>query len=119
MIYVDDSLITSERDDLIEETKKALGKEFQITDLGEENYFLGIKFEKGKLNFSQKLSQAAYVDTILERFQMSQSRSVSTPMTAEFAARHNVYRNEAKEDRREDLEVPYRELIGCLLYLAR
>lgn len=43
LVHVDDMLITSSSFKLIEETKRALQQAFEIKDLGELKYFLGIK----------------------------------------------------------------------------
>lgn len=98
MVYVDDLLITSLSEKLIADTKKDLSEEFEITDLGQVNYFLGIKYGKGSSDFSMKLSQTAYIKKILDLFGMNPARSVSTPMTPEYAAECNIHRSQSKEE---------------------
>lgn len=68
MIYFDDLMITSESEGIIADTKNDLGQEFEITDLGLVNHFLGSKFKKGSSDLYMKLSQTAYVEKILDRF---------------------------------------------------
>jgi len=47
-LYVDDLLITGSSTSEIEKTKKKLKQEFEMTDLGELSFFLGMKFVKLK-----------------------------------------------------------------------
>lgn len=46
LIYVDDILITEDNLELIKEAKKALQLSFQMKDLRELKYFLGIEFSR-------------------------------------------------------------------------
>ncbi len=46
MVYVDDLVIVSNNDVVVEETKRNLGEKFGITDFGALRYFLGIKFDR-------------------------------------------------------------------------
>lgn len=43
VLYVDDLLITGNDEDLIQQTRKALSTEFEMTDLGLLHYCLGIE----------------------------------------------------------------------------
>ena len=43
VIYVDDLIVTRSSHDEIEHVKKVLGAEFDMKDLGELKYFLGIE----------------------------------------------------------------------------
>ena len=43
VIYVDDLIITRSNKDEIDDVKKVLGAEFDMKDLGELKYFLGIE----------------------------------------------------------------------------
>lgn len=44
LVYVDDSLITSSTNGVIEEAKKSLHKHFEFKELGDLRYFFGIEF---------------------------------------------------------------------------
>jgi len=116
LVYVDDMVIMSiDKGDLVA-TKKSLKKDFKITDLGPLAHFLGVKFDRD--GNTMKLSQAAYVERVLERFGMSESRPAPTPMVQDFT---NISSRLAssEEERLEMAKVPYRQAVGSLLYLAR
>lgn len=89
--------------------RDALMQEFPITDLKTPHYFLGmkIKFRTDGIY----LSQQAFMERLLERFNMTECKPTKTPMEA----RVNSTTEEGAE---YIIEVkPYRELVGCLIYL--
>ena len=56
-----------------------------MNDLGEASYILGIKLLQDRKNRMLALSQAAYIDKILVRFAMHESKKGSLPF------RHRIY----------------------------
>jgi hypothetical protein len=46
VLYVDDLIVTSTNDELIYKIQKILSTEFEMKDLGELKYFLGIEVVK-------------------------------------------------------------------------
>jgi hypothetical protein len=77
-VYVDDIIIASNNMEKINNLKENLAKIFQMKDMGQIKYCLGIEFnvKKNKVTMSQK----KYVDDLLKRFGMENSKEVSTPM---------------------------------------
>ncbi|KAH7488926.1 Retrovirus-related Pol polyprotein from transposon RE1 [Phytophthora ramorum] len=55
-LYVDDLVLASSNDELLESTKHALSKRFEMTDLGELEYFLGMEIKNDR--DSGKVTQA-------------------------------------------------------------
>ncbi len=82
--YVDDLLIAIESSEAIAQTKFVLGSKFSITDLSEFYYFLGIKFEQASVGQVINLPQEAYLNRVLDRFNISDANLVSTRMTCDF-----------------------------------
>ncbi|CAB0005156.1 unnamed protein product [Nesidiocoris tenuis] len=105
VVWVDDILITG-RQSRIDELVVALEKEFDAKDLGQLASFLGIKIVRNE--DSLQLSQSDVIDKIIARFRMADCKAASTPMETKF----QVLPSEPAVD------VPYRELIGCLNYIA-
>ena len=65
LLWVDDLIIASSNDNLMNETKSLLKARFKMTDLGTPNWFLGIDFkvEKGCITMSQSAYlQMFYLD---------------------------------------------------------
>ena len=61
-----------------------LSSQFDMKDLGEANYILGIKLWRDRKNRMLGLSQAGYIDKILARFSMQNSKKVLLPSDMEF-----------------------------------
>ena len=66
ILYVDDILLASSDVSLLQETKKFLSSNFDITDLGEASYVLGIEIHRDRNNAVLGLSQKAYLEKVLK-----------------------------------------------------
>lgn len=108
-LYVDDLLVTGSNLDLIILFKTEMMEVFEMTDLGEMFYFLGMEIQqKGQEIF---ICQQKYAKEILIKFKMEECKSTTTPM--------NQKEKFCKEDGAEKVdEGLYRSLIGCLMYLT-
>ena len=56
-----------------------LSSQFDMKDLGEANYILGIKLWRDQKNRMLGLSQVVYIDKILSRFNMQNSKKGLLP----------------------------------------
>lgn len=77
-VYVDDILLFSKNQSAIKQVKCALSKFFDIDDIGECRHVLGLDINKSENSLS--LKQRQYTVDILEKFQMSDCKAVSTPI---------------------------------------
>ena len=59
--------------------------QFEMKDLGEANYILGIKILGDRKNKLLALSQTSYIDKILARFNMENSKRGTLPL------RHGIH----------------------------
>jgi hypothetical protein len=76
--YVDDVLITGDNSEHISHVKQHLSKEFQMSDLGPLSYFLGIEVHQTPKGFY--LSRSKYIQDLLDRSGITDTRTVATPM---------------------------------------
>jgi len=76
-LYVDDLLITGSSTSEIEKVKEKLKLEFEMTDLGELSFFLGMKFVKLKAGIV--ISQQKYIGELLDKFEMKSCNTISNP----------------------------------------
>ena len=74
-VSVDDMAITSRHIRHIDRFKAKLRERFEITDLGELTWLLGLKVERDRSTRTISLSQQAYVGTVLERFHLEDATS--------------------------------------------
>jgi hypothetical protein len=70
ILYVDDILMIGNDILMMEVVKSLLRKSFSMKDLGEAVYILGIKIYRDRSKRLIGLSQDAYIDKILNRFNM-------------------------------------------------
>jgi len=108
-LYVDDLLVTGSKLKEIDQFKLEMMRVFEMTDLGEMSYFLGMEIQQFQHGIF--IHQLKYAKEILKKFQMEKCKPMSTPM--EHKAKL------CKEDGTERAdEAVYRSLVGCLMYLT-
>ncbi|CAB0018882.1 unnamed protein product, partial [Nesidiocoris tenuis] len=109
-IYVDDLIIASDSLIQMKNFKSKLYQNFDMVNLGNVKSFLGLEVERDRDKGIIKLHQSAYINQLLRKFQMQDCKEISTPIEK------NLRLNKAKSDE-EKTEEPYRQLVGCLMYL--
>jgi len=80
VIYVDDLILASKDIEMFKNVKAKLKKLFKMTDLGRISNILGMKVQREDETGKIRLSQQKYVNELLERFSMRNSKEVSTPI---------------------------------------
>ncbi|GJS66362.1 retrotransposon protein, putative, ty1-copia subclass [Tanacetum coccineum] len=80
IVYVDDIFIMGNHILMLQDVKSYLGKCFAMNDLGEAAYILGIKILRDRSRRLIGLCQSAYIEKILKRFYMKNSKRESIPM---------------------------------------
>ena len=79
-VAVDDLTITAKNDDIIQEIKADLMKIFKMKNLGELHWLLNLKIERNRTKKLISFSQEAYIDKILNRFNLQDSKTHITPL---------------------------------------
>ncbi|CAH2108821.1 unnamed protein product [Euphydryas editha] len=102
LLYVDDILYLGKDSEIIKEMEK----EFKLKSLGEISNYLGLEVTRNKNEMHIK--QTKLIERLLEKFNMLDCKGNKTPMETNFSASasSNV------------VDVPFKELIGCLLYIS-
>lgn len=108
-LYVDDLVITGSNETEIEKLKLNLKSEFEMSDLGELAYFLGIEFLQTKKGVV--MHQKKYVSEILKRFNMIDCNPVTVPVEGNLKLEFSE--NEASVD-----ATLFRQLVGCLRFIC-
>ena len=78
-VYVDDIILAAKNEKQLKQVKENLSNKFDIKDLGELKYFLGIKVEQNKESGSISIGQPAYTENLLKGLGMQDSKPTSTP----------------------------------------
>ena len=108
-VYVDYLIITGSNTEGIEGFKTSMKTQFEMTDFGLLNSYLGIEVIQKETEF--KMCQSSYASKVLEEFNMEECNSAKTPMECRLRLK--------REGEGEEVESTYyRKLIGCLRYLT-
>jgi hypothetical protein len=81
VLYVDDILLIRNNIPMMVGVKSSLRKSFLMKDLGEAAYILGIKIYRDRSKRLIGLSQDAYIDKILNQFNMQYSKKGLLPLS--------------------------------------
>ncbi|GKC22136.1 retrotransposon protein, putative, ty1-copia subclass [Tanacetum coccineum] len=80
ILYVNDISIMGNNIPILQDVKSYLRRCFAMKDLGEDAYILGIKIYRDRSRRLISLFQSAYIEKILKRFHMENSKRGSIPM---------------------------------------
>ena len=114
-IAVDDLTITAINDDIICEIKADLMKIFKMKDLGKLHWLLNLKIERDRTFKSISFSQEAYIDKIMSRFHLEDSKMHITPIDPNI----HLSKDHCSSTDNEKVamsKIPYREVIGSLMW---
>ena len=115
ILYVDDILLASSDIGLLHETKKFLPKNFEIKDMGEATYVIGIEIFRDRSRGLLGLSQKAYIERVLERFNMEKCSTGVAPIQK--GDKFNLMQCPQNEWEWKQMEgIPYASAVGSLIY---
>ncbi|GKB11749.1 retrovirus-related pol polyprotein from transposon TNT 1-94 [Tanacetum coccineum] len=107
-IYVDDIIFGSTCQDMCDEFAKIMHDEFEMSMMGELNFFLGLQIKK--MEDGIIFNQSNYIKEMLKKFGLEDSKPMKTPMSSDTKL--------TKDEECESVDsTKYRGMIGSLLYL--
>ncbi|KAL9265434.1 Retrovirus-related Pol polyprotein from transposon TNT 1-94-like protein [Drosera capensis] len=115
ILYVDDILLANNDIGLLHETKRFHSKKFEMKDLGDASFVLGIQIHQDRLKGVLGLSQKGYIDKVLKRYGMQDCKSGDTLVAKgdKFSLNHCLKNGfETKEMEK----TPNASAIGSLMY---
>ncbi|GJU52630.1 putative RNA-directed DNA polymerase [Tanacetum coccineum] len=118
ILYVDDILIMGNNIPRLKEVKDYLGKCFSMKDLGEAAYILGIKIYRDRSLRLIGLNQSAYIDKILKKFSMQNSKKGFIPMEVKHDLSNEMCAS-SDEEKAYMKKVPYASAVGSIMYAVR
>ncbi|GJW31919.1 retrotransposon protein, putative, ty1-copia subclass [Tanacetum coccineum] len=118
ILYVDDILIMGNNIPRLKEVKDYLGKCFSVKDLGEAAYILGIKIYRDRSLRLIGLNQSAYIDKILKKFSMQNSKKGFIPMEVKHDLSNEMCAS-SDEEKAYMKKVPYASAVGSIMYAVR
>nr|AFP55578.1 copia-type polyprotein [Rosa rugosa] len=108
-LYVDDQIFTGNDMSMIEKFKSSMMHEFEMTDLGEMKYFLGVEIRQSAEGIH--LCQSKYAREVIERFGMGKSNPVRNPIVP--GSKLSMEAGGAVVD-----GTLFKQLVGSLMYLT-
>ncbi|KAK2428594.1 putative mitochondrial protein [Trifolium repens] len=108
-IYVDDIIFGSTNVTLCKNFSKLIQDEFEMSMIGELNFFLGIQINQTKKGTF--IHQSKYIKDLLKKFNLEDCKPMNTPMHPTSSL--SKEESEGKVDQKL-----YRGMIGSLLYLT-
>nr|GFB00522.1 retrovirus-related Pol polyprotein from transposon TNT 1-94 [Tanacetum cinerariifolium] len=78
-IYVDDIVFGSTCQDMCDEFAKIMYDEFEMSMMGELNFFLGLQIKQ--MEYGIFFNQSKYIKEMLKRFGLEESKPMKTPMS--------------------------------------
>ena len=115
VLYVDDILLIGNDVDSLERIKSSLKKVFSMKDLGEAAYILGIKIYRDRSKRLIGLSQSTYIDKVLKRFHMDESKRGYVPMGTGILL-SKTHCPSTSDEQEKMSKIPYASAIGSIMY---
>ena len=109
--WVDDILLIGIAEE-VQSMRSAIQERFTIKDLGKGKFFLSMLVERDRGRRIIPLSQRVYLDKVLNRLRMDESKGCATPM--DFKAKLDAKREEEEATDK----VLYQEAVGSITYTA-
>nr|GEY93960.1 putative zinc finger, CCHC-type [Tanacetum cinerariifolium]GEZ07262.1 putative zinc finger, CCHC-type [Tanacetum cinerariifolium] len=115
VLYVNDILLASNNIDLLHESKRFLSRNFDMKDLGEASYVIEIEIHRDRANGIFGLSQKAYIERILNRFNMQHcSPTVAPVIKGDLFGSYQCPKTEIQYE--EMRRISYASVVGSLTY---
>ncbi|KAK1669957.1 hypothetical protein QYE76_058116 [Lolium multiflorum] len=115
ILYVDDILLIGNDIELLSSVKGYLNNSFSMKDLGEASYILGIKIYRDRSRRLIGLSQSTYLDKILKKFRMDESKKGFLPMLPGKVL-SKTQGPATAEERERMSNIPYASAVGSIIY---
>jgi hypothetical protein len=117
-VHVDDYLSIADSKEENERFKAQMRKVWTISELGTARFIMGIAVSWNRATRTVALSQTALIDKIIEQFGQKDANPISAPFEPGCKLRRPNPQAATPEKRLQLDKLPYRSLVGCLLYLA-
>ena len=108
-VYVDDIIFGSTKDDLAHSFSSMMQTEFEMSMIGELNYFLGLWIQQSDLGIF--ISQSKYAKNLVKKFGLESASSVKTPISPNMKLTVNLLGKSVDPSL-------YGSMIGSILYLT-
>ena len=109
-------LIVGQNSNTIHKLKRELSKTFDMKDLSSAKRILGMEIIRDRKAGQLWLSLEIYIEQMLERCNMKNSKPISTPLVGHFKLSKRLCPS-TKKEKGEMSVIPYSSTIGSLMYV--
>jgi hypothetical protein len=110
VVYVDDLILVCNNQNKLLQIKEELNQKFEMKDLGELHFLLGMEVERNRDERLLRINQIKYLKEILKRFGMVDCKPIGVPLDPKVKLQRNANGND------EAKGFPYQQAIGSLMY---
>jgi hypothetical protein len=115
-LFVDDLVIAGSSMHAVDEFKSELRTKYNMKDLGQLKYCLGIEVETDVDKGTITLRQSKYINDIIKRFGLCEAHPEPIPMTPNLKLSKSMAPQTPEAIKKAHV-FPYREMVGSLMYL--
>jgi hypothetical protein len=109
VVYVDDLILVGNDQNKLLHIKEELSQKFEMKDLGELHFFLGMEVERNRDQRLLRINQIKYLKEILKRFRMEECKPIGVPFDPKMKLQRNANGNG------ESKGFPYQQAVGSLM----
>jgi hypothetical protein len=110
VVHVDDLILVCNDQNKLLQIKEELNQKFEMKDLGELHFFLGMEVERNCDERLLRINQIKYLKEILKRFRMEECKPIGVPLDPKVKLQRNANGND------ESKGFPYQQVVGSLMY---
>ncbi|GJZ21614.1 putative RNA-directed DNA polymerase [Tanacetum coccineum] len=115
VLYVNDIILASNDLNMLYETKRFLSENFEMKDLGEASYVIGIEIYRDRSRGKLGLSQMGYIDKILKKYNMQNCSPTIAPVVK--GDKFGAYQCPKNKLEQEEMRLkPYVSVVRSLTY---
>ena len=113
--YTDDVNGASNSDEEMKKRKEEIGAKWEIKDVGENEYFLGMRIQQDLTQGTIRLTQRPYWELVLNRFSLTHITPRNTPLPVGIILDNNMS-PKTDSERKSMTDKPYRPILGSVMW---
>ena len=113
--YTDDVFGASTTDEEVRKRKNEMGEVWEIKDVGESEYFLGMRVQQDLTAGTITLTQRPYWEHVMNRFDLSHVPLRNTPLPVGLVLDNNMS-PQTDSEKQQMRDKPYRAILGSIMW---
>jgi hypothetical protein len=114
-MYTDDTFGASNNDEEMRRRIDEIGEVWEIKDVGETKYFLGMRVQQDLKQGTVRLTQRPYWEYVMSRFDLGHIQLRNTPLPTGISLDSNMS-PKTDSERKAMGDKPYRSILGTVMW---